>query len=78
MIFLLLLGDSNGNLTYFSKGYKIGVGEQLVKNFKMSAIDNNIMTIRVVVFSRRCTDAQKGGAQRVECARTSRRWNHQA
>lgn len=31
---VIILGDSNGNLTYFSKGYKIGVGEQLVKNLK--------------------------------------------
>ncbi|MBI5541486.1 MAG: transglutaminase domain-containing protein [Bacteroidia bacterium] len=31
---VIIMGDSQGNLTYFSKGYKIGVGEQLVKNLK--------------------------------------------
>ena len=31
---IIIMGDANGNLTYFSKGYKIGVGEQLVKNLK--------------------------------------------
>jgi hypothetical protein len=31
---IIIIGDANGNLTYFSKGYKIGVGEQLIKNLK--------------------------------------------
>ena len=31
---VIIIGDTNGNLIYFSKGYKIGVGEQLVKKLK--------------------------------------------
>jgi hypothetical protein len=31
---VIILGDANGNLSYFSKGYTIGVGDQLVKKFK--------------------------------------------
>lgn len=31
---IIIMGNAYGNLTYFSKGYKIGVGEQLVKNLK--------------------------------------------
>ncbi len=31
---VIVSGDKDGNLFYFSKGYKIGVGEQLVKSLK--------------------------------------------
>jgi len=31
---IIIMGDEKGNLTYFSKGYRIGVGEQLIKKLK--------------------------------------------
>jgi len=31
---VIVIGDSEGNLNYFSKGYRIGVGEQLIKKLK--------------------------------------------
>ncbi len=31
---IIIMGDAKGNLNYFSKGYRIGVGEQLIKKLK--------------------------------------------
>ncbi len=31
---IIIMGDGKGNLSYFSKGYRIGVGEQLIKKLK--------------------------------------------
>jgi hypothetical protein len=31
---IIIAGDKDGNLSFFTKGYRIGVGEELIKNFK--------------------------------------------